>query len=129
MTEPARWQRGDPFELPDWIGEQVLTWCLGGPLSDPQVHGTLSGGEGHELSLHIVCADVAYPAPVVSELLRRESHLSWHLGQVLVLDSGRCLGLAVPVSTLDADIACEALRRFAMAVAVDPSRVRVTIPL
>ncbi len=130
MTEPTTvWQRGDPFELPDWVGEQELTWCRGGPLSDPQVQGTLSGAVAHELPLHIVCADVAYPAPVVSEQLRRESHLSWHHGQVLVLDNGRCLGLGVPVSALDADITCEALRRFAMAVAVDPSRVRVTIPL
>lgn len=130
MTDAtAQWERSDPFDLPDWLGEEELTWLLEGPLSAAQVRGTLCGHVGHELPLHIICADVAYPAPVVSELLRRESHLAWHHGQVLVVGNARCQGLAVPVSGLDADTACEALRRFAMAIAVDPSQVRVTIPL
>ena len=129
MAEAPGWQRGDPFELPEWLGREGLTWSLDGPLSAAQVRGTVHGAGEHQLRLDIVCADVAYPAPVVPELIRRECHLSWHHGQVLVLANPVSHALGVPVSTLDADTACEALRRFAAAIAVDVARVQVLISL
>ena len=129
MAEAVTWQRADPFELPDWVGQEDLTWSLDGPLSAAQVRGTVHGAEEHQIGLDIVCADVAYPAPVVPELMRRECHLSWHHGQVLVLANAVSHALGVPVSALDADTACEALRRFAAAIAVDLERVRVLIRL
>ena len=130
MTDPAAgWQRSDPFELPDWLGRDDLIWSLDGPLTGAQVRGTLRGSTGHELALDVICADVAYPAPVVCELVRRECHLSWHHGEVQLLQDGAGRGLGVPVVSVDADRACEALRRFARAVAVDPVRVRVLITL
>ena len=129
MAEAATWQRSDPFELPDWLGEEALTWSLDGPLTSAQVRGTLHGGDGHRLGLDLICVDVAYPAPVVGELIRRECHLSWHHGQVQVLANADSHGLGVPTSGLDADTACEALRRFARAIAVDVARVRVLITL
>lgn len=125
----ASWRRSDPFDLPDWLGEDDLTWSLDGPLAAAQVRGTLHGAAGRRLTLDILCADVAYPAPLICELLRRECHLSWHHGEVQLIENGRLHGLAVPVSSLDADRACEALRRFARAVAVDTVRVRVLITL
>ena len=129
MSEAATWQRSDPFELPEWLGEEDLTWSLDGPLTAAQVRGTLHGTDEHQLGLDLVCVDVAYPAPVVGELIRRECHLSWHHGQVLVLANAGAHGLGVPTSSLDADTACEALRRFAHAIAVDVARVRVLITL
>jgi len=129
MTEAATWQRADPFELPEWLGEEDLTWSLDGPLTAAQVRGTLRGTGEHQLALDLVCADVAYPAPVVGELIRRSCHLSWHHGQVQVLANAGSHGLGVPASCLDADKACEALRRFAHAIAVDVERVRVLIAL
>jgi len=129
MSEAAVWQRSDPFELPEWLGEQDLTWSLDGPLTSAQVRGTLHGSGEQELGLDLVCVDVAYPAPVVPELIRRECHLSWHHGQVQVLANAASHGLGVPASSVDADTACEALRRFARAIAVDVNRVRVLITL
>lgn len=129
MSEPVTWRRSDPFDLPDWLGADDLTWSLDGPLTAAQVRGTLHGAAGHRLPLNILCADVAYPAPVVSELVRRECHLSWHHGEVQLLENGQAHALAVPVSGLDADRACDALRRFARAIAVDTAQVRVLITL
>jgi len=129
MNSRATWRRSDPFELPDWLGEQELTWSLDGPLAAAVVSGTLQGDNGQRLGLDIVCADAAYPAPVVDELVRRECHLAWHHGQVQVLENAERHAVAVPVSSLDADTACEALRRFARAIAVDSQRVRVLIRL
>ena len=129
MAEPSTWERAEPFELPDWLGHDDLVWSLDGPLAAAQVRGTLRGAGEHQLRLDIVCADAAYPAPVVPELIRRECHLSWHHGQVMVLANAVSHALGVPVSDLDADTACEALRRFAAAIAVDVERVRVLIRL
>ncbi len=125
----APWQRADPFDLPDWLGWHDLTWSLDGPLTASQVNGTLHAGTDHRLPLDIVCADVAYPAPVVPELVRRECHLSWHHGEVRLLNNGATHALAVPASSVDADTACEALRRFARAIAVETNRVRVLFTL
>ncbi len=129
MTDEGGWRRGDAFDLPDWLGEEDLTWSLDGPLTGSRVRGTLHGLGDHQLPLDVLCVDVAYPAPVVSELVRRECHLSWHHGEVQLLEDGTAHGLAVPASTVDADAACEALRRFAKAVAVDSGRVKVLITL
>jgi len=129
MAEHTDWQRSEPFDLPDWLGEEDLVWSLDGSLSAAQVCGTLRGAGEHRLGLDIVCADVAYPAPVVPEPVRRQCHLTWHHGQIQTIRNGQRHGLAVPVSSLDADTVCEALRRFARAIAVDSERVRVLISL
>ncbi len=128
MPDNAGWHPTDPFELPDWLGRDDLTWSLDGPLSAAAVQGTLHG-DGVRLSLDVICADVAYPAPVVPELTRRCCHLAWHHGEVSVLERDDRIAVGVPVSVLDADTACEALRRFARAVAVEPAQVKVLIRL
>jgi hypothetical protein len=125
---PAPWQVADAFDLPEWLANG-FTWQAAETLTGVRVPGEVTGIDGERLALDLLCADVAFPAPVVDDRLRTQAHQAWHYAQVLLLSDGARDTLAVPAAALGADLACEALRRFAKAVGVSPSDVSVTLRL
>lgn len=125
---PGPWHVADAFDLPEWLADG-FTWQSAETLTGVRVPGEVTGADGDRLALDLLSADVAFPAPVVSDGLRTQAHQAWHYAQVLLLSDGERDALAVPASTLGADLACEALRRFAKAVGVSPSDVSVTLRL
>ncbi len=131
MTEP---HVADPFDLPDWIGAHDTTWTATGSVDDPRVPGLLTSDHASDalrdaVSLTVLAADVAYPAPVLDEELRRATHQAWVHGEVLLIcQNGRYL-LGVPGTRLDAVTLCESLRRFARSVGGGPDRMTVALRL
>ncbi|MDQ3628198.1 MAG: hypothetical protein M3419_05215 [Actinomycetota bacterium] len=130
MTQPAcDWQPADPFDLPEWLGQDALTWVAEHTLSSVQVVGMLTSAAGQQLPLDLLCVDAAFPAPVVCERVRHDAHQAWHYGQVLLLGRAGRTALGVPKARIDADLSCDALRRFAKAIGVRSDRVSVTLRL
>ncbi|MGZ4493921.1 MAG: hypothetical protein ACXVWU_04435 [Nocardioides sp.] len=112
----------DPFDLPEWLGTGEVTWTAltsvhGGHL----VSGELSGG-GRPIPCDLLGADEAFPLPVLDDDWRRRVHQTWTFGQVLLVEYGGRLTLAVPGTSFSADRALEAVGRLAKAVGVAPGR-------
>ena len=132
MTDPGV---ADPFDLPDWIGAHDTTWTALGSVGDPRIAGLLTSDNGsadplHDaVSLTVLAGDVAYPAPVLRDDLRRRAHQSWVHGEVLLICQNGRYALAVPGTTLDAGLLCEAVRRFARSVGAGPNRMTVALRL
>ena len=122
------WEVADPFDLPEWLADG-FTWQADETLAGGLVPGRLTGAAGQRLALDLLCADVAFPSPVLDEAKRSQAHQAWHYAQVLLLMDAARHTLAVPASLLGADLACEALRRFAKSVGVSPAHVNVTLRL
>jgi len=125
----------DPFDLPDWIGVGDTTWTALGSVGEQRIAGLLAGASGSgdpledAVSLTVLAGDVAYPAAVLREDVRRQAHQAWVHGEVLLIcQNGRYL-LAVPGTTLDAGLLCEAVRRFARSLGTDPERMTVALRL
>ncbi len=130
MSEPTgAWSATDPFDLPEWLGDDELRWTTKETGSVALIPGELSGAAGHAIALDMLCADVAYPAAVLPEQLRHDAHQAWHFGQVLLLVRDGRHALAVPTTGWDADTGCEAMRRFAKAIGVPPSQLSVVLRL
>lgn len=130
MTDAAiGWSVADPFELPDWLGAEELRWTTKETGSAALIEGRLTGDGDHALGLDMLCADVAFPAAVVSEQQRHDVHQAWHFGQVLLLVRDGRHAVAVPTTRWDADTGLEALRRFAKAIGVPPSQLSVVLRL
>lgn len=128
-AEPRDWQVADPFDLPDWLAEHALTWRADTSIGGPVAAGTLCGRPDRCLPLAVLGADEAYPLPAVEEKVRAQVHQAWRYGQVVLLASERSYAVAVPATTVDVDLVCEALRRFAKAIAVEPERISVHVRL
>ena len=77
----------------------------------------------------VLAGDHAYPFAALDDVLRRDVHQAWSLGQVLLLSYGERLTLAAPGRVVDADLALESVRRFAKAVGAPPHRFSVTLRL
>ncbi|MGZ4437485.1 MAG: hypothetical protein ACXVW6_07590 [Nocardioidaceae bacterium] len=112
----------DPFDLPEWLGTGEVTWTAltsvhGGHL----VSGELSG-DGQPIPCDLLGADEAFPLPVLDDDWRRRVHQTWTFGQVLLVEYGGRLTLAVPGTSFSADRALEAVGRLAKAVGVVPGR-------
>lgn len=122
MTAPPQVSAVDPFDLPDWLGTGDVTWTArtsvhGGHL----VQGELTG-DGGALGCDLLGADQAFPAPVLDDEWRRQTHQAWTFGQVLLVEYDGRLTLAVPGTSFTADLALEAVGRLAKAVGVKPGR-------
>lgn len=129
MTDDAvEWSTADPFDLPEWLGDQQLQWSTRESETGARIEGVLTSGSG-ELALDLLCADVAFPAVALSESLRHDAHQAWHFGQVLLLVRRERHALAVPATRWDPDTACEAMRRFAKAIGVPSSQISVVLRL
>lgn len=119
----------DPFDLPEWLGEDEVTWT-----ATTSVHaGHLVVGElatpAGRLGCDLLGVDQAFPLPVLDGDWRRQSHQAWTHGQVLLLEVGGRLTLAVPGTGFTADRALEALGRLAKAVGARPGAYLAAIRL
>ena len=112
----------DPFDLPDWLGTEDVTWtALSSVHGGHRVEGRLSGGEP-AVPCDLLAADQAFPRPVLDDEWRLQVHQAWAHGQVLLLECDGRLTLAAPGTGFTADGALEAIGRLAKAVGVKPGR-------
>lgn len=122
----------DAFDLPDWLGEDEVTWTSAAGLRGGLSRGRLSGGGaggGSGLDCDLLACDLAYPTPQIDEEWRRAAHSSWALGQVLLVEMHGRLTLVAPGVEVSVDLALESLRRLAKAVGVRPERFTVALRL
>jgi hypothetical protein len=124
----------DPFELPDWLGQEQVLWQAtderGGRESAATIHGVLRPLQGEEeLTLDLLGVDAAWPKPVCDEESRHLAHEAWHYGQVVLLDVEGRVTLGVPCTGFSTDLVCEAVRRFSKAVGAEPRRFLVQLRL
>jgi hypothetical protein len=121
-AEPV-WADADPFDLPEWLGVDEITWTPDDGLHEGLVAGRLrSERDGTEATCDLLAADVAYPAPVMPEDLRVRVHQTWRHGEVLLVERDGRLTLAAPGIEPPADQVLEMLRRLAKAVGSRPER-------
>lgn len=112
----------DPFDLPEWLGEEEVTWtAASGVAGHAHVVGALQG-TGDVVPCDLLASDVAYPQPVLEEQWRRAAHQRWRHGQLLLATYDDRLTLVVPGTELSADLALECLGRLARAVGAEPRR-------
>lgn len=110
----------DPFDLPEWLGEGEVTWSSESGLRRGHlVPGRLCGGDA-ELACDLLAVDEAHPAPVASDDVRTRAHLAWRHDQILLVEAGGRLTLAVPGTSFTADLVLDALGRLAKAVGASP---------
>jgi hypothetical protein len=119
----------DPFELPDWLGTQPVTWIARSSVHDThRVVGELTAGE-ERAACDLLAADQAFPRPVLHDEWRQSVHQAWTYGQVLLLMYDGRLTVAVPGTCFTADRVLEAIGRLAKAVGVAPTRFAATLRL
>jgi hypothetical protein len=118
----------DAFELPDWLGEDDVSWITEVTVGTPLVPGRLDGADD-SLPCDLLACDRAYPEPVLPEEWRREAHSAWALGQVLLVEADGRLTLVAPGVDVVVDTALESLRRLARAVGARPERYAALIRL
>lgn len=119
----------DPFDLPEWLGTEDVTWTATSSVrGEHRVTGALSGNDC-SLACDLLAADQAFPTPVLPEDWRSRAHQAWTYGQVLLLDDTGRLTLAVPGTAFSADLALETLARLARGVGVEPSRFSARLRL
>jgi hypothetical protein len=118
----------DPFDLPEWLGEEDVTWSTeSGLRRGYDVAGTLCSA-GHEpVACDLLAVDEAYPVPVADQEVRHDAHQAWRHGQVLVVEVEGRLTLAVPGTGFTADLVMDALSRLAKAVGASPDHYSVRL--
>ena len=121
----------DAFDLPDWLGEEEVTWTAASSLGDaPLVSGALHGpGESQLLECDLLACDLAYPTSVIGEKWRGQAHHAWQLGEALLVEYDGRLTLLVPGTAVTAEPALEAVRRLARAVGAPAERFTVALHL
>lgn len=127
---PTDWEVVDPFDLPEWIGTDDVTWAASCAFGEPLLTGTLrDDGDGTELACDLLAADVACPRPVVDETTRIAVHQAWRLGQVHLIRaaSDARLTLAVPAVAHSTDSVLEVIGRLAQAVGAPRERFGVRL--
>lgn len=119
----------DPFELPEWLGTESVTWeSVGGLTGGPHVRGRLLAGSA-EHPLDLLAVDAAYPRTVCPNKQRHDAHQAWHFGEVLLLLIDQRVTAAVPATGFDPNRACDAIGRVARSIGVEASRFSVTLEL
>lgn len=110
----------DPFELPDWLGEEQVTWApehgLGTGHLVPGLLRAPATPHHPALACDLLAVDEAYPTAVTLPDLRVRAHQVWKHGQVLLTTSGDRLTLAAPGTSFTADRTLECLHRLSLAV-------------
>lgn len=119
----------DPFDLPDWVGEERVVWSADTGLGGHLVAGTLGAEPDRTLGCDLLAVDQAYPAPVVDSAVRARAHQVWQHGEVLLVSHGDRTAVATPGTAYAADDVLEALTRLARAVGADPARWSVRLAL
>lgn len=126
---PPSYDEVDPFDLPDWLGVEAVTWAaVGGLGSGHRVTGSLTADGQEAFGCDLLAVDDAYPVPVATDDLRVRVHQLWRHGEVLLLSDAARVLLALPGSRVDAETALEAVARLARAVgATGPYAVRLRV--
>lgn len=120
----------DPFELPDWLGVEPVTWVGETSLDNEHhlVRGSLSAASG-TLACDVLACDLAYPRPVLGEQWRADAHHAWVRGEVLLVHDQDRLTLAAPGASVTAELVLEGVRRLAKAVGAPTDRFTVALRL
>lgn len=127
MTAGAM-RRVDPFDLPEWLGEEQVTWAAeSGLRGHHAVPGRLTGGAHDPVPCDLLAVDEAYPVPVAEQDVRHDAHQAWRHGQVLLVGPGDRLTLAVPGTRFTADLVLDAMSRLAKAVGASPDHYSVLL--
>lgn len=131
MTDSSQPQLVDPFDLPDWLVSADVVWEALEPVAGQVIaKGQLRAvGSTDTLRLDLLAVDAAWPTLACAPAERREAHQAWHYGQVVILEQSGAAALGVPTVAFSADLAVEALRRFAKAVGSDPWRYAMHLRL
>jgi len=123
----------DAFDLPEWLGVEPVTWhAVEGLDSGHLVVGRLRGdapGIVREHILDLLAVDAAYPRTVCPDEQRHAVHQAWRFGEVALLDVDGRVAAGVPGTGFTADLACEALRRFARSVGASDGAYTVAITI
>ncbi len=125
MVQPQPIVAVDPFDLPDWLGTDDVTWSADAGLrTGHHVRGILTspGHDDHTLVCDLLAVDEAYPAPVTCDRSRAAAHQAWQHGQVLMGEYDARLVLAVPGTGFGADLVLDTISRLAKAVGAAPER-------
>jgi hypothetical protein len=130
--DPSSYDEVDPFDLPEWLGVERVTWGAAvGLCSGHLVEGTLTADGCEPIGCDLLAVDDAYPAPVAPDVVRVRVHQLWRHGEVLLLSHDGRLVLALPGTRLDAETMLEAVGRLARAVGATGEygvRLRVDTP-
>lgn len=119
----------DPFDLPEWLGTEQVTWVARSSVHEGhRVEGELTTARDG-LGCDLLAVDQAFPQAVVSEDWRQAAHQAWTHGQVLLIEYDGRLTLAVPGTGFTADRVLETIGRLAKAVGVKPSQFTATLRL
>lgn len=120
----------DAFDLPEWVGTEPVTWrslqALG---SSHHIAGEIRSESGSAHPFDLLAVDVAYPCVVCSDAERHDAQQAWEFGEVILLGIDDRVAAAVPARRIDANVACETMRRVARAVGADLSRFWVSLSL
>jgi hypothetical protein len=120
----------DAFDLPEWLGEQQVTWVAESSLGTAHlVSGVLSGPDATRQECDLLACDLAYPRAVLGEEWRAQAHHAWQLGEALLIEYDGRLTLVVPGAAVAAEPALEAVRRLARAVGAPTERFTVALRL
>jgi hypothetical protein len=127
----ARIEVADPFNLPEWLADGEVLWVAAGTVAGAAgVRGRLVGPDADQSSeLDLLAVDAAAPAPVCDEQHRTLAHRAWRLREVLLLSVDGRVTVAAPGYVFDANLAVEALFRFARAVGAQPDRYAAQLRL
>ncbi len=107
----------DPFDLPEWLGANDVTWSADDGLRTGWiVAGRLDAAGEPSLACDLLAVDEAFPAPVALDATRQRAHQAWRHGEVLLVDRSGRLTLAVPGTTFTADLTLDAIGRLARSV-------------
>ena len=119
----------DPFDLPEWLGEEDVSWIAVSSLHAAHVEGRLETAAGHTLACDLLAGDLAYPQPVLAESWRTAAHAAWWRGEALLLRRDGRLTVVLPGSEVSAEPALDAVGRLAKAVGAAADRFTVVLRL
>ncbi|MDX6325550.1 MAG: hypothetical protein QOK15_1904 [Nocardioidaceae bacterium] len=129
MAGPGDDRPVDPFDLPEWIGEQEVSWTAVSRLGAPRVRGRLEAADGRSLDCDLLAGDLAYPQPMLAESWRTAAHAAWWRGEALLLEQNGRLTVVVPGTEVTAEPALDAVARLAKAVGASADRFTVILRL
>lgn len=131
MSEDPTIRDADPFDLPAWVGESEVVWTAeSGERFGHHITGHLASATADGvLGCDLLAIDQAYPRQVASSDWRRQAHLAWHNGEVLLIEYDGRLTLACPGHELTADLVLTALGRLAKAVGGKSERFTAALRL
>lgn len=119
----------DPFDLPEWLGEEDVSWTALTSLHAGHVEGRLDAVDGRSLECDLLAGDLAYPEPVLGDRWRTAAHAAWWRDEALLLRRDGRLTVVLPGNEVSAEPALAAVARLAKAVGASADRFTVVLRL